>query len=325
MSLVLLGGLCLLLSASGAVAVWKGGHLLGLIDAPNHRSSHARPTPKGGGIGILAAFAYASWALGFSAPFWVGPSLLALLSLYGDKIHLSFKLRLLAQFAVASWFLFSVYPIAEIRLTGLFLGYLGLVVLYIVGTANFYNFMDGINGLAGGTGVVGFGLLSWFAWLDKEALPLIVLPLMLSLACLAFLPFNIPKAKVFMGDVSSILLGFIFAGLVMKLADDLPEFLALAGCLFPFYADELSTMAERLKRRESLVKAHRTHLYQVLANEGKREHFSVSALFCIAQFFIGLIAIELLVFGWVVQLVYLGVMFLTWWALARQIKRRLIA
>ncbi|MDT8447568.1 MAG: glycosyltransferase family 4 protein [bacterium] len=324
MSLVLLGFFTVLLSAMGAVLVWRAGHLLGLIDRPNERSSHHRPTPKGGGVGILAAFCYAAWALGFSPAFWVGPALLSLLSLYGDKIHLSFKLRLLAQFAAALWFLQAIYPLAEIRITPIFVAYLAAVAVFIVGTANFYNFMDGINGIAGGTGVVGFGLLSWFAHLDGEALPLVALPLMLSFACLAFLPFNLPKAKVFMGDVSSILLGFIFAGLVMKLADEPAEFLALVGCLFPFYADELSSMLARKWRGESLVKAHRSHLYQVLANEGKREHLFVSALFWLLQLFIGLMAIELRGLGWVAELIYLGSLFLLWAALARQIKKRLV-
>jgi Fuc2NAc and GlcNAc transferase len=84
----------------------------------------------------------------------------------------------------------------------------------------------------------------------------------MSLSCIGFLPFNVPKAKVFMGDVGSILLGFIFSGMAVYLFNDVLDFICLSSFLFPFYADELTTMIVRLKDGENLTNAHRRHLYQ---------------------------------------------------------------
>jgi len=320
MSPWLLVFLVLVFSACGALLVARAGHLLGLVDRPSHRSSHKAPTPKGGGVGILAAFVLSAWALDFSVALYLPPLLLSLLSLYGDKIHLNFRLRLVAQFLAALWFLTDLYPFDQIAINLAFLAYLGLVLVFMVGTANFYNFMDGINGLAGGTGVVAFGLLAVYGTQEERAWPLVFLAQMVALACLAFLPFNLPKAKVFMGDVASVLLGFLFAGLVLKMAHSLTDFLALCGTLFPFYADELTTMLERIKRKESLTQARRTHLYQVLANEGGMEHFTVSALFWGLQLVIGLVALELRHFGLVAEVGYLGGVFLLWAWVARKVK-----
>jgi len=69
----------------------------------------------------------------------------------------------------------------------------------------------------------------------------------MGLACMVFLPFNMPKARVFMGDVGSVLLGFVFAGLVVGLSYSLNDFMVLCAFLFPFYADELITLYVRLR------------------------------------------------------------------------------
>ena len=141
------------------------------------------------------------------------------------------------------------------------------MAVFIVGTANFYNFMDGINGIAAITGIVGFGLLALYSFLSESYSSFAVLSVCIYFSCLGFLPFNMPKAKVFMGDVGSILLGFTFAGMVVWLSKNPLDFICLAAFLFPFYADELTTMAVRIRDGDNLLRAHRRHLYQVLANE----------------------------------------------------------
>ncbi len=163
-----------------------------------------------------------------------------------------------------------------------------LLSIFIVGTANFYNFMDGINGIAGITGVVGFGLLSYYAYISGHKASIFTLSICISLACLGFLPFNMPKARVFMGDVGSILLGFVFAGMVVWLSKSLLDFVCLAAFLFPFYADELTTMVVRLRDGESLLNPHRRHLYQLLANEYEIPHWKVSVGYGITQLLIGI-------------------------------------
>ncbi|NIM03667.1 UDP-N-acetylmuramyl pentapeptide phosphotransferase, partial [bacterium] len=90
---------------------------------------------------------------------------------------------------------------------------------------------------------VGFGLLALSSFLSEGGKSFAVLSTCIFLSCLGFLPFNMPNAKVFMGDVGSILLGFVFAGMVIFLSKDFLDFICLASFLFPFYADELSTMA----------------------------------------------------------------------------------
>ncbi len=117
-------------------------------------------------------------------------------------------------------------------------------IVFIVGTANFYNFMDGINGIAGISGAVGFGLLAFVTYNTQSEIGL--LAACMALTCLGFLPFNLPRARVFMGDVGSILLGSVFAGLVYLSSSTLLDFLCLASFLFLFYADELTTMIVRL-------------------------------------------------------------------------------
>ena len=92
-----------------------------------------------------------------------------------------------------------------------------------------------------------------------------------------------PKARVFMGDVGSVMLGFVYAGLVVGLSYSLNDFMVLCAFLFPFYADELTTLYVRIKGErhsrlmDRLMKPHRRHLYQLLANEMGVAH-------CIAGF-----------------------------------------
>ena len=96
--------LCFLSTILGSLGAWiivQTGYQLGLIDHPNQRSSHRRPTPKGGGIGILAAFVVASFFTQCPSTFWIPAALLALLSFFGDKLDLSPRLRLPLQFVAA--------------------------------------------------------------------------------------------------------------------------------------------------------------------------------------------------------------------------------
>ena len=162
------------------------------------------------------------------------------------------------------------------------------LLIFIVGTANFYNFMDGINGIAGITGVIGFGMLAFYASNFTNNLHLSALAICMSISCIGFLPFNIPRASVFMGDVGSILLGFVFSSMAVYLSKDMIDLICLASFLFPFYADELTTMVVRLKKGESLTKAHRSHLYQILANEWGISHLKISAGYGLVQLMIGI-------------------------------------
>ena len=275
-----------LLGYAGAWWINRYAHLLGLIDKPNKRSSHDRPTPRGGGIGLLLAFAVATLWLGLSWYVSLPAAILSLLSLFDDRFELSPKFRLLAQFIAAGLFLVGInLPLRS----GTFSFFaFPFFAVYIVGTTNFYNFMDGINGIAGITGIVGFLLLGTYGTATGQNNNLIVLAFGMASACAGFLPFNIPKPRVFMGDVGSILLGFVFACLVAAFAGTVVEFVILAAFLLPFYLDELVSIVERLRKKQRLTKPHRSHLYQVLANEVGIAHWKVALGYGIFQLATGL-------------------------------------
>jgi Fuc2NAc and GlcNAc transferase len=101
--------------------------------------------------------------------------------------------------------------------------------------------MDGINGIAGITGIVGFGLLGSYGFITGKDYNYVLVCLTMVAACIGFLPFNFPNARVFMGDIGSVLLGFLFACMSVIFSETLLEFTILAGFLFPFYADEVIT------------------------------------------------------------------------------------
>jgi UDP-N-acetylmuramyl pentapeptide phosphotransferase/UDP-N-acetylglucosamine-1-phosphate transferase len=293
-------GLSCLLGAAGAWVIAGWGHKIGLIDKPNFRSSHIIATPKGGGIGILFAFIALSCLLKVSTFLW-GPCLvLSLVSFWGDKTELSIKTRLIIQFivigiAVEKTVSSISYPFSVVALYASELYkivFFIIIVVFVVGTANIYNFMDGINGIAGITGIVAFGLIGTVAHSD-EYQELSVLSYGLAFACAGFLPFNLINAKVFLGDVGSILLGSIFAFIIIDLSESILDFICFCAFLFPFYADELLTIIQRLINKESLVKSHRRHLYQVLANEGEVAHWKISLSYGVIQLSIGLILIRI--------------------------------
>jgi Fuc2NAc and GlcNAc transferase len=245
-------------------------------------------------VGILAAFILAGLTLRIPPTFLFAVVLVSAVSFYGDYFRLSVKFRLIVQLISALVFLLPLLPRlgAEGILSGpaftppLFL-VVPLIILFIMATANFYNFMDGINGIAGLSGVIAFGSLGVYALNrpspDDFQTAVSLLPICIALACLGFLPFNMRRARVFMGDVGSILLGFVFAALVVALARNVLDLVCFAALLFPFYADELTTMAVRLLRRENLTRSHRCHLYQLLVNELGISHWKVSLGYGAAQ------------------------------------------
>jgi Fuc2NAc and GlcNAc transferase len=258
----------------------------GFLDLPGERSSHARPTPKGGGVGLVLAFVWGAVVTGLAPFFWLPLLALAILSFANDLRHISAGLRLVAQFAAAllalggalwmghaSWSIFLVFP----------------ALFFVVATTNCFNFMDGINGIAGITAVVAFACLLLFGGAADTPL---FYPLMAVMgALLGFLPFNLPRAKLFMGDVGSIFLGFLFALTVCLQAGSWTEFLVFASFLFPFYADEAVTVVERVRCGESLLAPHRRHLYQFLANERGIAHWKVSIAYAAIQIFVALLAV----------------------------------
>lgn len=309
-SIYLLLSLCL--GATGAWSVVKIGANYGLMDLPGYRSSHSRPTPKGGGIGILLAFITASLLIALPITFWIPATIISLTGLIGDRVELSKSNRLVVQFACALFVLVggnhffgpvTIHPMLNVAIGGLFL----------VGTANFFNFMDGINGIAGISAIVGFGLLAVYGAMQGIPTKFIVIDLCIVFACIGFLPFNIPNARVFMGDVGSVFLGFIFATMVWESNATLLGALSCSAFFFLIYADAATTFAIRFTEDGPIMVPHRRHLYQVLVNELGLPHWKVSVGYGIVQVLIGVIAIVLQNIGMaalITGLTVMGVLFI---------------
>lgn len=305
----------------GGWVIQKYGYNLGIIDVPNERSSHEYIVPKGGGIGILAAFVFSSFVLDIPKTFWISGIVLALVSFVGDRLDIRPKIRLMIQFGCVLVFIidFMVMHHGPVELYLLIFP----LVIFIVGTANFYNFMDGINGIAGITGGVGFMLLACYGTLEGMAPYYVTLSLSIAFACAGFLPLNVPKAKVFMGDVGSVMLGFVFACVVIMMSRNLLDFICMAALIFPFYADELTTMVVRIREGDDLINPHRKHLYQLLANEYGLEHWKVSVGYGVCQVFIGLALIGLKPHGYSVVMIFLAVCLLWFSIISFYVRRKL--
>ena len=145
---------------------------------------------------------------------------------------------------------------------------LALLIVAVVWITNLYNFMDGADGHAGGMSLLGFGTYALAALLAGD-LPLATLCGAISAACVAFLIYNFYPARIFLGDVGSIPLGFLAAalGLIGWRNDDWPLWFPVL-VFGPFIGDATLTLARRALRRERVWQAHREHYYQRLVRMG---------------------------------------------------------
>lgn len=226
-----------------------------LIDEPNHRSLHNVPTPRIGGaaiwLGAGVSLAVTSQAIPL-APL----SALAIavaVSLFDDWRAQPIALRLPLHFLAASIVAMWLFPGAWVTAF--------LVVLVIAGFANLFNFMDGADGLAGGMAVIGFATLGWVAW--KAGHPAAAITLAVSGAAGGFLCFNLPPARVFMGDGGSVPLGMLAASVASwGIRDGIWPWWFPVLSFAPFILDASWTLLSRMLRQERFWTAHREHLYQ---------------------------------------------------------------
>lgn len=231
------------------------------LDVPNERSLHSRPVPRTGGIAIAAGIAAASLAaLALPGSALVIAAALAVISFADDVTGLPTALRLAMHLAAAG-------TLVALQLEVSFPAAL-LLALAIAWTTNAYNFMDGADGLAAGMAAVGFGAYALAAYLAGAA-PLATLCASIAAASLGFLLFNWPPARLFMGDVGSVPLGFLAGALGVQgwSAGCWPLWFPLL-VFAPFLGDATLTLARRLWHRERVWQAHREHYYQRLVRLG---------------------------------------------------------
>ena len=232
------------------------------LDRPNERSLHEQPVPRTGGIAVLLG-CLATLALG-AEQIWF-PLVLALalaaVSFLDDLHSLPTAARLAAHFASAAVFAWYVLtPMAPFELA--------LIVIAIAWLTNLYNFMDGSDGLAGGMALIGFAACGVAAYAAGHT-AIAQLCTAVAAASAAFLIYNFHPARIFLGDVGSIPVGFL-AGAVGILGwreDVWPLWFPLL-VFGPFIGDATLTLANRTIRGEPVWRAHREHYYQRMVRMG---------------------------------------------------------
>lgn len=252
--------------AIGAIGTWLARMYAvqrNLIDHPGERRSHDMATPRGGGIAIVIALLVATLALAMRDPmraaqlagFAVALVLVAGIGWWDDHRPLSTWLRLGVHAIAASILSFVVF----LAFGDTWLSIVTFIAALVL--TNVWNFMDGIDGLAASQAAmvaavfaaVSGNAWSWLGWA-------------LVAACLGFLPFNFPRARIFLGDVGSGALGFAIAALTVTAVGGhgIPWPLALLP-LSAFVIDAGLTLARRVARRERWWTAHTQHAYQGMA------------------------------------------------------------
>jgi UDP-N-acetylmuramyl pentapeptide phosphotransferase/UDP-N-acetylglucosamine-1-phosphate transferase len=276
-----------------------------LLDVPNERSSHRVPTPKTGGVGIVAG-ALAGWIAAWFTTDSFEPGHFGLMAVLlggaavgfaGDVLDLKAVWRLVFYSLLAMCAAYTGAQINPIMAQGpkstdlAGIGWAVFSVLFIVWYANLFNFMDGIDGIAGGTGAVALGALAvCFSCRGEDALAIV--SLCLACAALGFLLFNWAPASVFMGDGGAVFLGMSVGALsLVAVRKQALSLIAAVFLMLPFVFDATFTLSRRIVETERFWTAHRTHVYQQMCDLGL-SHRTVSAIYialCVGFAAIGLL------------------------------------
>jgi UDP-N-acetylmuramyl pentapeptide phosphotransferase/UDP-N-acetylglucosamine-1-phosphate transferase len=282
---------------------------------PNPRSSHAEPTPQGGGIAVVVATAIVAlaaviltsppgeraqlaWVLGAAA-------LIAAVGAIDDMRAIPVLPRLLLQVLAVAVVIAALPP--ELRAVPplpwwLERAFLALAALWFV---NLVNFMDGIDWMTVAETIPVAGGLVAIGWLGALPSAGVVAALALLGAMLGFAPFNRPVARLFLGDVGSLPIGLLMAWLLILLAGGGH---VAAALLLPLYylADASLTLARRLFARERVWQAHRTHFYQRATDGGFTVSEIVARVFVVNIMLAALALVTVMMPGQWVALATLG-------------------
>jgi UDP-GlcNAc:undecaprenyl-phosphate GlcNAc-1-phosphate transferase len=257
-----------------------------VMDTPEARKAHDRPTPKGGGVGIVVTFLvglavlyrYAEFSR-LANPYFLGvieaSVAIAVVAFLDDLFDWPFVVKLGAQVLAALVAVGSGLYVGDFRIP--YLGPLaftwigvGATVFWVLFTTNALNFIDGLNGLASGVALIACLFIVFIAeqhggWFAYAAAGL------LAAGLAGFLPFNFPKARIFMGDVGSQFCGFMLAVLAVVASrfDGVElSFLLMPMLLSGVLFDVAFTLVRRTLAGETLTQPHRGHLYQVAQRAG---------------------------------------------------------
>lgn len=267
-----------------------------IIDKPNERSSHSTIVLRGGGIIFtIGLWIWSIWQMVQGVqevqcyPWLLASVTLAAgISLVDDIHSLPYSLRLVVQFTAMTMILWPVTMGSEFSLW-IRVSILVAALIVAVGGTNIFNFMDGINGITGGYAlamVIPLFLLNQkYAFMEESLL------VVMGLSLLVFSFFNYrTKAKCFAGDVGSI-------GMALFLVFCVSRLMYVTGdvtwiLLYLLYGvDGVLTICHRIMLHENLGKAHRKHVFQLMANELKMKHVVVSSIYMMLQLVVSLVAI----------------------------------
>ncbi len=266
---------------------------LAIIDQPNKRSSHAIATPKCGGVAFVLPLALLFFVMSFYEPFvfftFLPSFVMAFIGFWDDHHDINWRWRFGLQLLLSVWvsavIVFGAgskigWPL-EAQIFFFFIGTFWLLYL-----TNIYNFMDGINGLAAIEAIIVCLFFISISLKSHSFVTYIFIYYML-FGISGFLIFNFPKAKLFMGDVGSQFLGFMFGTLGLLIAVIYwPYFFVMPLLLFNFIFDAGWTLSSRFVQKKNIFQAHKEHLYQKLVQSGW-EHWQVTLLNAFFVFFQG--------------------------------------
>jgi UDP-N-acetylmuramyl pentapeptide phosphotransferase/UDP-N-acetylglucosamine-1-phosphate transferase len=257
-----------------------------IIDKPNHRSAHTEITLRGGGIIFwFSALIYFVQQVHNSYLFFVGITVVSVISFWDDIQSLPNKVRITAHFIAISLLFYALNLFQAVPLWGIIIGY-----IIAIGIINAYNFMDGINGI---TGLYTIIILFSIVYVNSNIINfttqnLIIYPI---LASVVFLFFNFrKKAKCFAGDVGSIAIAFWIIYLLLQLILKTNSFIWFLF-LGVYGVDSIMTIIHRLYLKQNIFEAHRLHFYQVLSNDYKMDHRIVAILYAGIQAIVSIVVI----------------------------------
>jgi UDP-N-acetylmuramyl pentapeptide phosphotransferase/UDP-N-acetylglucosamine-1-phosphate transferase len=255
-----------------------------LLDVPNARSSHEIPTPRLGGLAVIAGAWAAAPLTGGSLLFLAAATLAGVVGLLDDFVDLKFWMKAAGQ-ATAAFVLLFLAPPPICEAAGPFWPITLLFgVVWIVAVVNAYNFMDGIDGIAGGTAILNALFL---AALVGASTGLGTGLAALAAAAGGFMLWNVSPARIFLGDSGSHFVGF-FLGAVALYTEPVVgaggafgpylAFAVAAAVFAPFLFDTAFTLVRRMKARKNVFAAHREHIYQRIAPDPAK-HRQVSNVY----------------------------------------------
>lgn len=264
------------------IALW--GYILvankiGIIDQPNLRSSHDKPTVRG--AGIIIPLSVLLWGILFFENSWLIVISIILIGIIGfiDDIY---EIKQLPKFIVQSISVSILVYHFDIHLMSLFLAL--MIFVLITGWLNAFNFMDGINGISALYAlsvIIGIGLFRNYV----TQIPISLLNVVI-VAILLFSFVNVrSKALAFAGDVGSLTLGLLLSYFIvdMVLSSGKLEFILLVAV---YGVDSVATIIYRIIKGENIFTAHRSHLYQLLANKLQTNHVLISLIYATTQLLI---------------------------------------